>query len=102
TTTIFVAYAEYDPVLDAAVIREVIAVESVSAGSAASGKFIAGDKPVSVRLNGGEEFMLTRNFHLSDFLYKVRAGGTLVFKVLRGASTVDITVAAKASDMNPV
>jgi serine protease Do len=91
------ASAVYDPLTGKTRIVEEVEVHEVTASGAANGKLRAEDILLSVSIGGGAEFAIERSFYLSDFLYKVRSGDTLTFKVLRGGivQTVDVTIADK-------
>lgn len=90
TVTAITSLTQYNAAKGRVEIVETITVESVNALALADGKLLTGDKLVSVRINGGEASRLTRIFHLSDFLYKVRGGDTLYLGIIRNGTDMTI------------
>ncbi len=81
----------YDEKTGSIKIVEEVAVETVSSGSAASGKIKAGDVLKSITIDG-ETLNVTRRFMLTDAMYKIKKGDTVTFVVNRGGSDLSIDI----------
>lgn len=89
TLTTSSTQTQYNALLNRVDILETISVETIETNALAYGKLLKGDVIKSVSINGSEAFKITRLFHLSDFLYKVRTGDTIYLQIERnGASMV--------------
>jgi serine protease Do len=78
-------------------IIDTIVVIEVSDGGLADGKLEVGDQLVSVNRNGGEEFFLTRGFHMGDWALQIREGDTINITIIRDETemTIEIEPAAE-------
>lgn len=83
-------------------ITESLTVDTVSIGTPSDGKLQSGDVLLSARINDGETFYLSRVFHLSDYLYKMRVGDTIYLEVERGNDTVTIQITPASSAFSAI
>ena len=67
------------------IVEEFTVIQAASAGYASYNKLRVGDVFISASVNGGEEWVFTRRYHLTDLLLSVRRGDTVRFTV-RNAS----------------
>lgn len=81
--------------------KETVAVQSVSIGSAASGKLQSGDIICSLTL-GDYTKEIDHQWQISDFLWKVRSGDDVIFTVKRGDETVRETLSFGADNFSAV
>ncbi|MCL2752200.1 MAG: S1C family serine protease [Firmicutes bacterium] len=102
TTVAQSTQTQYNSAKNKVEIIETVAVHGVTAGGLADEKLSAGDKLKAARVNGGALFQLTRNFHLGDFLYRVRPGDTIYVTVEREGTTQEIALAPQAGNFLPV
>jgi serine protease Do len=79
------------------IIDTVIVIE-VNDGGLADGKLEIGDELVSVNRNGGEEFFITRSFHLTDWFLQVREGDTINLTIIREGTKMTITLIPAAEN----
>lgn len=98
TTSTLWTHIQYNAVKNKVDILETITVDSVTWDTLASGKILQNDKLVSIRINDGETFLLTRLFYLSDYLYKVRTGDTVYIEVERNG--LSVTLEMKTDTVN--
>lgn len=78
-------------------IIEAIYVDNVNSSSLAAGKLQKGDKLISARLNDGESTLITRLFHLSDFLYKARPNDMLKLEIERNGAIITVEIMLTSS-----
>ena len=102
STTAYTLKTYYNPAKSRVEIVEAVTVENVSGGSLASGNLLKNDKIISVKINGGEEFFITRMFHLHDYLYKVRKNDTIHLKIERGGVEMTVSMTAVLSSFSAV
>lgn len=58
-----------------------VIAEAAEKGASSYGKFNVGDTFVSMKINGGEEILLTRQYQVNDLLLTVRLNDTVTFKM---------------------
>jgi S1-C subfamily serine protease len=80
--------------------KQTIAVGTVTFG-AALGKLQKGDILRSVTL-GDETLVITKEWQLSEFLWKVRVGDTISLTVLRGGEEVTVSVTFRSNNFTAV
>jgi serine protease Do len=100
TVTASTSTTYYNSSLSRVEIVETIIVDNVTSGALAQGKIQAGDKLVSISINSGDTLQLTRLFHLSDYLYKVRNGDIISLVVERGGTSMTIEMTVGNTDFN--
>ena len=83
-------------------ITEAIYVDNVTSNSLATGKLQKGDKLISAKLNNGDSIMITRLFHLSDFLYKARPNDMLKLEIERNGALITVEIVLTSSGFNQV
>ncbi len=81
-------------------VTETIEVVGVDEASLAYGKFLEGDRLISVTV-GEKTKVITKMHHLIDSTLEVRLGETLYFKVQRNGVETDLEITPPASAYNP-
>ena len=81
-------------------IVETIGVVEVSASTPADGVFLAGDRLISVTMDG-ETFAITKMHHLTDFALELRPGMSVTFKVRRAGVEIDLVITPANNAYNP-
>lgn len=82
----------YDEATQKAYTIETVTVQEVSLGGASYGLLKAGDIVYSLRINGGEETVVTRQHMIANTLFNVRLGDTVEIVVLRDEEVQTVTV----------
>lgn len=80
----------YDESAKKAYILETITVQSTEIGKIAFGKIKTGDIVISAKINDGEKVFITRMHHLTNLLFSVRKGDTVILELARGDETVSV------------
>lgn len=89
TTNSYNSYASLDSDGYVTTIDEVT-ITGVVSGSPADGIINEDDILLSFSHNGGNDVMITKSYQVSDYLYNVRDNDTMVFKVLRNSTVVEL------------
>jgi len=101
TTAIKESKAVYDPEKKVTKIVETVEVESVNINGLAYGKLYAGDKLLSIEVNGTEK-ALDRQYLFEDWLYYFESGDTIKITVLRDGVTKEVSFTVTSQKMKQV
>ena len=71
------------------IVEEFTIIQAASRGAASYNKLSMGDVFISASVNGGEEWVFTRRYHLTDLLLSVRMGDTVRFTVRNASGKVE-------------
>ena len=96
---------QYNAVTNRVEIIETVAVDAVASGEPAYGKLQKGDVLVSAQVVGAEikdKIYLTRDFQLTDYLYKLRSGGTLSLEFKRGGADMTVQITPSSTSFQAV
>lgn len=81
---------------------QIVTVDSVNEGSAASSVLKAGDIINSVTVDG-VKYEITKTYQLPDIMLSARVGSTVVMNITRGEQTLDTaTITVTAEMINPI
>lgn len=97
TTYPYRSEAVFDQEDNRLTIEQGIIVKDVEFQSAASNKFRAGDVFVAVTHQGVTK-QITREWQVSEFLWRVRVGDTVTFTLLRDGEEIDVNITFAASN----
>ena len=98
TVTASTPIVVYDVNKNTVEIIENVTVSDITSCGATDSILQVNDDLLSVKINDGEKFLLTRVFHLSDYLYNLRANDTIYLEIERNGEP--ITVSITAADIN--
>ena len=91
-----------DPETGDIVQAQIVTVDSINDGSAASSVLKAGDIINSVTVDG-VKYEITRTYQLPDIMLSARVGSTVVMNITRGEQTLDTAAITVTAEMiNPV
>ncbi|MBO4572203.1 MAG: serine protease [Clostridia bacterium] len=100
-TTIVSTEGRYNATRKCAETVETVAVESVSNGTLAYGKLMAGDRLVSVKY-AGKTKQITRSYQLIDVILSLNVNDEVIFTVVRNGVTKDVSITVTQSCMTKV
>lgn len=83
----------YNEETQKAYVVETVTVRSVALGSISYGKLKDDDIIYSIRINGGDEKVITRQYMVTNALFNVRLGDTVELAVYRNNQVVTVSLA---------
>ena len=84
------SHAVVDPETGLVSIEEMISVAEVTEGGLADGVLMVGDVICAVTI-GEKTVQVTRQYHVIDTMLDARVGSTVVFSILRGGESMDVS-----------
>jgi serine protease Do len=95
------SYPVYDKEKGKITVIETVALYHIDPDSLAGENIHEGDILISMQINTGKEYMVTREFH-TEYMRNVRIGDTLKIKVKRNGEILTITLNPEAKDFRPI